>query len=906
MPPTGAPSLTIAAGAREGTLAITGCSVLALLIPRKLDGQFLKVATSKDGGTTYFNQTMEVQGQTVVRHIIPKSDEIDDANGYVAVLGWPAVYDYIKVICSSRQKYARTFYVLLEGSEGGSGSLTLDLGDAGTSTSIGSGTPGTLTDTSKAWTTNEWAGAVVTAGGKTITVASNTATVLTGTAAWSTSAPTSPVAYTLYFSYPIAQIRRVSSMADALPALRMGKVQYDQYNGCWRFRIDDFSGPAGQVNMDLDAPRQGHRWHRTYPGLDGAMGYLVPAPARTERITPSPAINTTRIITPTSIAISSVIFDEDNDPCVFAAVGNEVWRSGIGNLDFQVDLSANAAASTTDTTLTDTRAEFTTNQWVGFVVTCNSKTMTVTSNTATVLTGTGGWSGGGNPGNGKAWEMHCSLGALASATQITSIIETRDGTGGRRLYVSGAAQSADIEVYYSSTGAVNSLATTDVDGEAICLVQGVRADTKSSPFNKHDAVLGASRNGTVWAASPLDAGALKLSSKTTIRLLPGRVQWLASRFDDPTGLGAWCISGGRLFNIVWSTQGSLLSELRSVPELQGVTCGCMWQRRPTVARGLEVWTVRGDEVERISIPASVLETATGDTVNYRPQIQSLSAAGALLIAGVKLADGDTKGHEAWAVYDEDSGQWRKWAGSYTESQPNTVCLGAHAVNTKTIGERGEQHLLISALVNAGNSILKSLAMPGGLVGQPGTDDTFQNSCYSVLPSFVGLRPGTEKTLIRISQELELWGASQPAMQLYLDGTALGRVIHLAGGEDYHHVDVDDFSSGKTFDVLDIVLDSTGNPLWRALEIWWKERIPTRLIWEVLLDTQKWMRDNSKVMSQLLTELARHRDDTTLPQAAITNIMTAARVDVSHFEVENPSDPSTAPIGYTLVRLEEPV
>ncbi|KKM95068.1 hypothetical protein LCGC14_1191950 [marine sediment metagenome] len=66
--------------------------------------------------------------------------------------------------------------------------------------------------------------------------------------------------------------------------------------------------------------------------------------------------------------------------------------------------TANAAVTTTNTTLTDTREAWTTDEWIGDVVTCNSKTMTVTGNTAAVLTGAS-WSGGGNPGDGNSWIM---------------------------------------------------------------------------------------------------------------------------------------------------------------------------------------------------------------------------------------------------------------------------------------------------------------------------------------------------------------------------------------------------------------------------------------------------------------------------------------------------------------------
>ncbi len=66
--------------------------------------------------------------------------------------------------------------------------------------------------------------------------------------------------------------------------------------------------------------------------------------------------------------------------------------------------TANGAVTTTDTTLTDTREAWPADRWVGAVVTCNGKTMTVTTNDGDTLTGSS-WSGGGNPGNGNLWSL---------------------------------------------------------------------------------------------------------------------------------------------------------------------------------------------------------------------------------------------------------------------------------------------------------------------------------------------------------------------------------------------------------------------------------------------------------------------------------------------------------------------
>lgn len=64
--------------------------------------------------------------------------------------------------------------------------------------------------------------------------------------------------------------------------------------------------------------------------------------------------------------------------------------------------TANAAVTSTNTTLKDTRLSMTADEYVGMVITCNGKTMTVTSNNGNTFTGAS-WSGGGNPGNGNSW-----------------------------------------------------------------------------------------------------------------------------------------------------------------------------------------------------------------------------------------------------------------------------------------------------------------------------------------------------------------------------------------------------------------------------------------------------------------------------------------------------------------------
>lgn len=91
--------------------------------------------------------------------------------------------------------------------------------------------------------------------------------------------------------------------------------------------------------------------------------------------------------------------------------------------------TANAAVTTTNTTLTDTRLAMVVSAYVGATITCGGKTMVVTANTATVFSGTA-WSGGGNPGNGLAWSVAGSWWTQA----IENTFARSLGTSGKYLY----------------------------------------------------------------------------------------------------------------------------------------------------------------------------------------------------------------------------------------------------------------------------------------------------------------------------------------------------------------------------------------------------------------------------------------------------------------------------------------
>jgi len=64
-----------------------------------------------------------------------------------------------------------------------------------------------------------------------------------------------------------------------------------------------------------------------------------------------------------------------------------------------------ANVSTTSTTLTDTDESMTVNEWAGYTIAAGGLYLDVTSNTATVLTGTDGWSDGSSGPGAVAWTV---------------------------------------------------------------------------------------------------------------------------------------------------------------------------------------------------------------------------------------------------------------------------------------------------------------------------------------------------------------------------------------------------------------------------------------------------------------------------------------------------------------------
>ncbi len=928
--PAGTVTITIAAGSDNGTATCTASRILAVVPPSQLEGDFFQVSLSPDDGTTYY-VPLDADGNPIQLRPSYLGSTTLNVDG--------EVFTKIKVTTSQVQTIERTFTIIVADKLGG---LTLYLGDSGTSTSHTRtvGTACTVTDTGKAWTVNEWAGATVTLNSKTMTVASNTATVLTSTAAgWSADPGAAEAAYTLYFAYPIAYIRSVKSAADRVPSMQTGgALRWDQNLGCWEFKITDFSGPLGQMRTAMETERQGHRLADiVYPTWDGTAGYLTGTPRGTTRITPSPAIASTRVVVPTGVAICSDIRagatdqDEGSDPRWYVGVGNQVWASVRGSPKFQDSGSANAAVTFTDTTMTDTREAWTVNEWVGFTVTAAGQTLLVTSNTANTLTGTGTWSGAGDPADGSAWEMHRSVLTITSATQVSgmasiSIYESATKTY-RRIYACGASASAETLLSFigsSSTipwlsqddGAwhtAQAIGPVNVSAESICSCRAWGYPTGTTAIVDSEVLFIAHLGGRIDIFYPVFTGAYGKQFQITV--LGNHTQFLASHFDDAENQGISMISDGRLVMMYWPK--TTKPSFRPISDLPTLFCGCMYQNYPTVTDGgLAIWQVRGSERRRLDLPSNLLlDYNIRNTKTYRASIRFLQSAGDLLLAGLQITDG-TNYILMLMAYNDAVGQWRVlW--TYDGGTSASDFLGSYLATTHApVNLTGaDKHLMIAYKVGT-NSLVDTIQMPRGIVGQTGADDSFNAVDLWGLPEFDGGEPTLTGTMFGYRMLSYASEGTTPTIAIYdsMDGAAYatGAGMTVSPNKGWNSTEaLLGSGAGESFIRCAIYFSSPdssgpGHCEIHSFSYLFLKRGPTRLTWLIPLDTQKWMRDNTKTVSQLLTQLGYSRNRKIGSTAAITNVMATDTVVLKDFDLENPSDPVTAPIGYTLVELEAPI
>jgi hypothetical protein len=173
--------------------------------------------------------------------------------------------------------------------------------------------------------------------------------------------------------------------------------------------------PEARINQPLYVPISYHggvAYSKYDPKTAGAMisqGFYLSTP---NVIRPTPALNTSGTISGSPTDAVMTFFEatvndsgtDDGKPVLYA-LSMESGETNCHKISLCSPGHKNISGSgvtSTNTTLVDSGAPFTASEMIGEVVTCNSKTMTVTGNTTTTLTGSA-WSGGGNPGNGNPY-----------------------------------------------------------------------------------------------------------------------------------------------------------------------------------------------------------------------------------------------------------------------------------------------------------------------------------------------------------------------------------------------------------------------------------------------------------------------------------------------------------------------
>jgi hypothetical protein len=166
-------------------------------------------------------------------------------------------------------------------------------------------------------------------------------------------------------------------------------------------------------------------------------------------------------ITPTSVAVSpykavsapdgrgfkvNVADGQTCTPSVYVRLSKDISQSG----------TANVAVVTDATSLDDSRLAMTVNAYVGEIVTCNSKTLLVTSNTATKFTGAS-WTGG-TPASGLAWTMGDVYTYTGNVPRL--ILKRNDAMGYSADQVLDSHSGA-TGTWEQVTGAVTGAATDD-------------------------------------------------------------------------------------------------------------------------------------------------------------------------------------------------------------------------------------------------------------------------------------------------------------------------------------------------------------------------------------------------------------------------------------------------------------
>ncbi len=507
---------------------------------------------------------------------------------------------------------------------------------------------------------------------------------------------------------------------------------------------------------------------------------------------------------------------------------------------------------------------------------------------------------------------------VTGATQIGGIIETRDETGGRRLWVAGVAQSSDIDMRtMTSAGTWSTLTGTNGEGESIC---AVRVNSEYPSTLGSDFILYATKDGTIRSAmarviSNTPAYQRKITQET------GRVQFLAQRFDSINTSGVWLIAGGRLRNLVFESGFLQPGGFRYGPqyELPPLVTGCMFQGTPAVTDGYTVFRALGAEIQEIGLPSGILTDVNRiGSSSFRLTIRALAPAGNLLIAACQVTDG-TNYHMLVLAYNPSSGQWKvihTIDGTTNKVDPMGMAYGPLSVE----GDPNQKQLLIAYQLGGGTD-LASVHLPRGLVGESLAQDEFETTSHWVMSEFTAGDLGLEKTILGYKLDVRLTenhASHAVKIQDGMDNAAYADVsggsIAGDGGLGFRSTGDVLLASGQGEAAKGVAVrfvatrnTATAGPEIHRFEYIFNMQQLARGQWEIVIDTAEWLGANHKGLDDLWAQLKSDSDNNPQLTASVSpKVIASTFVKLKDFWLESPTDPMSKRLGPTHLILERSV
>jgi hypothetical protein len=277
------------------------------------------------------------------------------------------------------------------------------LTDGGTSTGGNTNTPstptpgtgsGTLADTTKNWKLNQWSGSSVTLvsgggsdgpnGAQIRKVLSNTANTLNVSPAWDGFPVSLPDATTVYTLGGITDGGWVGSTGRPLQC-PVGATYGSGWAELHCVTLGNAAGVSGAGTLAAIALSADVR------GIARFSFTLPPADPGTQVLTIE---GSTIPVDVWGTGARRVTLCPDS---VGALVADTGVATGVTATTLDNNTSGLNPTAVTHTTLADAGQAWALNRWVGFTASMGGRTLVITSNTATELTGTAGWQGGADP-----------------------------------------------------------------------------------------------------------------------------------------------------------------------------------------------------------------------------------------------------------------------------------------------------------------------------------------------------------------------------------------------------------------------------------------------------------------------------------------------------------------------------